>query len=226
MPYIVGGKGLPEYTQLVPTLVPDVIQRVGLYIEFPNIANHPDNSPLKKLLQRVAGDTLAKGLALRIVGVNSTEDPLEVPTGKVYGNRTVYGPPVLNQPTSMSVTFIESRQPSPRDVMLTWANTISDWFNGTSWHYVPPELQATIYYIVFTPDLKFIERVETFYAAYPASLPMEPINSNVTATDLVTFTQEFRFSVKFIDNPEEEAKQHPIAKIILDTIYVTEQEQR
>jgi len=219
MAYIIGGKGIPDYTQLLPNLIPDVIQRVGLYIEFPNVTNHPDNSPLKQLLQIVDADTLAKGLALRIVGVTSTEDTLEIPTAKVYGNRTIYGPPVLNQPTSMTVTFVETRAPSPRDVMIVWARTVSDWFNGISWHYVPPELQATIHYYVFTPDLRFIERKETFYGAYPSAPPSDPINANVSDTELVTFNQEFRFSFKKIENPDKPATDDPIAKAIIDTIY-------
>jgi len=222
MAYVIGGRGLPDYTQLLSSLVPDVIQRVGVYIEWPEIRNHPDNSPLKKLLTQVDPDALSRGLALRVVTVNPTEDVIEVPTAKVYGNRTIFGPPVINQPTSMSVVFVETRKPSPRDIMRTWHNTIYSWTNGISWHYVPPELQATLYYYVFTPDLKAIERKEVYYGVYPSNAPSDAINTNVSDTDFVTFTQEFRFSVKKVWRNISDPNNEPYAKAIIETIYANQ----
>jgi len=223
MPYIIGGRGLPGYTQLQSNLIPDAIQFAGVYIDFPEVHKHPEGSPLKRFLTKIPQTELAKALALRVVGFNPPQDQVQIPTAQVYGRRTIQAPPKIQFDTNFSVTFAETRAPSPYDLMMAWSGTVFSWTNGFSWHYVPPEIQATVYYYVFSQDLRFIMRREVYYGVYPAGVPSEPKNTNVNNTDLVTFTQNFRYSIRLIGFRDgsytKPVTDDQYAQIIVNTVF-------
>jgi len=198
MPYVPGGRNIKP-TIIKPNVIPASNNYSGVYIEFGSLLI---DSKFREILDSVNGTRgLAEALVLRLIEKDDIEHRLQYPEGRIYGNRVVFGLPVVNWDGTIRMRFLETRNPSIRDLFIAWASLISNYYTGAALSYQLPRLQARIFVYDFSPDLNSIINKITLFNCYPQGIP-EVVTLDVTAQELLAIDITFAYSAFIVeDNP-------------------------
>ncbi len=216
MAFVPGGQGYGQ-SVLLPNLIPSSNIYSAAYIALPEALMGQPN-PIGQMLVQYGGTSgVAIQLAQRLVSKQDNPHPVQYPEGRVYGNREVYGIPIINQPDTITLEFMETRNPSVRDFFLKWLSTIFDYQTSRSYNYNIPQLQATIYLYDFAPDLSAVVFKQTVFGAYPMSLnDNDSINFNVENQDLSRISVQFKCTLTI---PELSPPFDEYATILAQTLF-------
>lgn len=201
MPYIPGATGL-KMSLTEPDIIPSTSFGFAV-IELPKLTPTVNPQLFEYILRHGNGSQKAFGvkLAARTISISEWIPRSTYTKQRIYGARYAISAPRHEEPGSITLQFLETRAPSVRDFFLLWRKTWDD-ATGKAVYYDPPKMQGkiTVYYLI--PDLSAIDLKITFYAAYPAALPEDPVAGDVSDTGLSQLSITFNYvaAVPCFDN--------------------------
>ena len=190
MAYVPGATGLKK-SITEPDIIPTTTFAFAI-VQLPRLV--PEINPqLFEYIARYGGNKdFGVKLAARTISISDWIPRSNYAKQMVYGGRYAISAPRHEEPGTISLQFIETRNPSARDFFLMWRRIWDD-FSGKALYYDPPKMAGRLKVYFLTPDLEAITLKITFYNAFPEAIPEDAISADVSSTDLSQFTVNFRY---------------------------------